>query len=128
MKRPPATKFATLKHPWTGEILEPHMTIKKKICYAEVETLSIADDPLPSRRVSPNKYHSIFNKLKVGQNIRCKPADVNRISNALRVHIQANNIQRKGKPVRIVSQSASPDGIGRVWMIEDTRRLEGVEK
>lgn len=124
----PATKFATLKHPWTGAILEPHMTTKKKICYAEVETLSIADDPLPSRRVSTNKYHAIFNKLKVGQNIRCKPADVNRISNALRVHIQANNIQRKGKPVRIVSQSSSPDGIGRIWMIEDTRRVEGVER
>lgn len=80
--------------------------------------LQIASDPLPSVRLVTNKYWPIFSKLKVGQNIRCKPDEVQPIGQALRKYIEMHKVAHKGKPVRVISQSNAPDGIGRVWMAE----------
>lgn len=120
-----ATKFATQRHPWTGAVLPQNMTIKKTIFEpVDVNALVIANDPLPVGRISPNKYRAIFERLKVGQCIRCKPSDVARIGNALRKHVEVCNIKTtKGGPVRLISQREGADGVGRVWIVaQETAR------
>ena len=119
-----ATTFANGINPWT-QIKQPteKQPMKKK---APIKTgnridateLEIASDPLPTVRLVTNKYWPLFSKLKVGQNIRCQPSDVQPIAQALRKYIEAHKVTEKGKPVRVITQSNAPDGIGRVWLVE----------
>lgn len=117
-----ATKFATLHHPWTGVPLPQNMTIKKPAQPVDVASLSIASDPLPAcRSAVPNKYAEILSGLKVGQNIRCQPNDIGKITSALRKHID----QKKLSNVRIVSQTRGTDGLGRVWLLaKEVKKLK----
>ena len=119
-----ATQFANGINPWTQAKQPtkkaPMPTKKTTGNRIDPTELQIASDPMPTARLVTNKYWAIFAALKVGQNIRCKPDDVQPIAQALRKYIDIHGITAKGKPVRVISQSAAPDGIGRVWMVEGT--------
>ena len=86
------------------------------------EELVIANDPLPGARLVTNKYWPVFSKMKVGQNIRCAPGDVQAIGQALRKYIQTHNIKHGGVLCRSLTQTNNPDGIGRVWLAEGERK------
>lgn len=119
-----ATTFANGINPWT-QVKQPteKQPMKKKTPTTtgnriDATELEIASDPLPTVRLVTNKYWPTFVKLKVGQNIRCKPADVQAIAQALRKYIDVHKVTAKGKPTRVLTQSNAPDGIGRVWLVE----------
>lgn len=83
--------------------------------------LVIANDPLPGARLVTNKYWPVFSKMQVGQNIRCKPDEVQAIGQALRKYIQVHNIKHGGVLCRSLTQTSHPDGVGRVWLAEGER-------
>lgn len=116
-----STTFVNGINPWT-QAKQPTKTTKmpKKPITRRIDPseLEIASDPLPSVRLVTNKYWPIFGKMKVGQNVRCKPDEVQPVSQALRKYIEMHKVAHKGKPVRVISQSNAPDGIGRVWLAE----------
>lgn len=118
-----ATTFVNGINPWT-QAKQPTRTTKmpKKPTTStrrvDPATLEIADDPLPSVRLITNKYWPIFGKMKVGQNIRCRPDEVQPVANALRKFVEMHKIAHKGNPARVISQYNAPDGIGRVWLAE----------
>ena len=87
---------------------------KKQPVFTDPETLKITSDPLPKARVQVNKYHSIFQKMKPGQCIRCATDDVGKIGNALRSYIEKKAI--KGS-VKSVLRYPNDDGFGRVWLM-----------
>lgn len=117
-----ATAFVNGINPWTQtkQPKAPKMPQKPTAETRRIDPskLQIASDPLPSVRLVTNKYLTIFSKLKVGQNIQCEPDEVQPIAQALRKYIDLNKITAKGKPARVITQSNSPDGIGRVWLVE----------
>jgi hypothetical protein len=93
-------------NPFTGQI----MTKPKPPGLASV---SICNDALPPARYKPDgKYTAVFRKLKPGEALKCKPADVHRISNALRAHIKVMGITG-----RVRSIADYGDGKGRVWLL-----------
>ena len=118
-----ATTFVNGVNPWT-QVKQPTekrpMKTKTIVTGNRVDPtdLEIASDPLPTVRLVTNKYWPVFVKMKVGQNIRCKPADVQPIAQALRKYIEVHKVSAKGKPARVLTQSNAPDGIGRVWLVE----------
>lgn len=81
---------------------------------ADLKSISVHSDPLPTKRqITTSKYASHFAKMDLGQNIRCKPTDVNKVSQAMRKYIRENKLQAE-----VVSRIKCEDGIGRVWMVE----------
>ena len=85
----------------------------KKISDIDVNTLVIETTPLPTKRLfGAKKYQAIFSKLTPGQNIRCLPDQVGRISQALRKYIKDNELP----DVCVISETNGKDGKGRVWM------------
>lgn len=116
-----ATAFVNNINPWTQQSTKkPAMPTKKTTTSNRIDPneLQIASDPLPTVRLVTNKYWPTFVKLKVGQNIRCKPSDVQPIAQALRKYIDTHKVNAKGRPARVLTQSNAPDGIGRVWLVE----------
>lgn len=80
---------------------------------ADLSQITVCDDPLPNHRALPcGKYDAILAKLKVGQGIKCPPADVGKVSSAMRKWIATNKIN-----ATVRSMSNYGDGMGRVWML-----------
>jgi hypothetical protein len=87
---------------------------KQKSKPLDPATLLICDDPIPTHRASSgNKYGALLEKMKVGQCIKCLPADVGRMSCAVKKHIETKKIKAT---VRTMSDYG--DGMARVWMIQ----------
>jgi len=105
------TIFAGNRHPITGASMTPK---KAPAVFVDPEQLSICNDPLPNHRAKPGgKYDEILKNLKVGQCIKCPPADVGKITGALRKFIGEGG-DVKGA---IRSMSNYGDGMGRVWLV-----------
>lgn len=80
----------------------------------DMAALTICDDPIPTKRASSaDKYGAIFNKMNLGQAIKCSAADCGKVSKAMRKYIVVNLIDAK-----VVSTSDYGDGMARVWMVE----------
>lgn len=72
------------------------------------------DCKIPSFRKRASKYTPIFEKLKMGSAIVCEPNEAPRIACRLREWLESNN-----KPAKVKQLSRCPDGMGRVWMVEN---------
>ena len=77
------------------------------------DELVICNDPLPERRIQSTKYDEVFNKLKVGQCIKCKPHEANRLASALKKWLTVRN-----RSDEVKSCTNYGDGMGRVFLVE----------
>lgn len=107
------TKFANGVHPVTKE------RTTKKATPVDIEALVICTDPLPSARALPtHKYDALFEKLKVGECIKCKTQETSSIAAAL-------NKWLDGRDMKNVVKSCTryeADGLGRVWLLAPVER------
>jgi len=107
----------TIKTPRHHDANRPFGTahmIKQPSKRTDVSGLQICKDPLPTHRAScGNKYAPIFEKLKHGEAVKCKPEDVNSVCNSLRKFIQMG-----GKTGSVKSMKDYGDGFGRVWLLQ----------
>lgn len=109
----------TIKNPRHGDANRPFgatpMT-KRPPNPTNPETLKICNDPLPLGRASPGfKYAGVFAQMTLGQCVKCAPAEVGRVSGALKKWI---SMQSQGGVVRTIKNYG--DGMGRVWWVTGT--------
>lgn len=79
----------------------------------------IDDTPYPMKREVRSKYTETFNKLRVGQCIKCDPELVPSVSRAMQTWLRRSKVI-KGRPatdLRVSIVSRSPDGYGRVYLL-----------
>lgn len=95
---------------------------KKESVYINPDDLQITDDALPASRCAPlHKYHQTFERMRVGQSVRCATGDVGKVAGAMRKYIEVKSI--KATAVRTVMRYTDPKtkiedvGYGRVWMV-----------
>lgn len=89
---------------------------REKIRYVDTADLSICDDPLPlGRSIVEGKYDDKFKTMKIGQAVKCPPAAVGLIQNAMRKFVKVRGL--KGVVVRTCKDYG--DGLGRVWMLAE---------
>lgn len=82
--------------------------------------LSICDDPIPEHRALPEgKYDALLSKLKPGQAIKCPSADVNRLANAIKKHVE-----KRYPDCMVRTMRNYGDGMGRVWMLPKPGKLK----
>jgi len=94
---------------------EPKTKPRSETIYIDVAGLEIKNDPLPPNRALPmHKYHPVFDRMKVGQCVRCLTKDVGKVSGALRKYME---IKRKPGQVRTTTTYPNDAGYGRVWML-----------
>ena len=85
--------------------------------YIDPEALVVCDDPMPSGRAAPDKYAAVFDQLKLGQCVKCKPEQVSLISGAMRKWAK-----QRGKACIVRMTARYPkDGQGRVWLLADPK-------
>lgn len=88
-----------------------------KSSFVDINGMSITDDPLAPRVLAgSDKYGALFRAMRLGQSIKCTPADVPRVANAMRKWLSTN------KPGVAVVRSVKRypgDNQGRVWMIAE---------
>lgn len=90
----------------------------------DLSKCEITSDPLPVSRTLPEgKYKSIFDNLKPGQCLKIPAAEIGRVSNALRKHIETH-LDKSKFAVRSVKNYG--DGMARVWLIELPNKLKAV--
>ena len=91
----------------------------KPVDHVDPSKLTIGNDPLPAHRARANKYADLMAKLKPGQCIKCAPNHVGQVANAVRKHIIQN-----GLDCTIRSTKNYGDGMGRVWLMKNERKLK----
>ena len=91
----------------------------KPVDHVDPSKLEITSDPLPAGRARANKYADLMAKLKPGQCIKCAPNHVGQVSNALRKHIIEKEL-----PCQVRSTKNYGDGMGRVWLMKNERKLK----
>lgn len=106
------TKFAG-RNPFQQKQKKPRAEPKA----VDLDSIQVANDPLPAGRAKATeyKYDHLFSGMKVGQCLKCDPADVGKISHAMSVWIKRN--QLKDHVVRS-TRKYETDGLGRVWLIK----------
>jgi hypothetical protein len=107
---------ATIKTKRNGDANRPfgeaHMG-KKPTKFTDPNALVICSDPLPEGRASSGcKYQSLFEKMTMGQCVKCSTNEVGRVSGALK---KWASMQVQGGSVR--SMKNYGDGMGRVWWL-----------
>lgn len=102
--------------PPTGDTPVP-TTRKKGLApmeYADIDSMQITNDPVIGRtNVAKDKYSALFERLKLGQSIKCQPADAPKVANAMRKWVKDNKIRAAVRAVR----KYPADGLGRVWLL-----------
>lgn len=109
--KPQPAKAPAAKAPSRSKASEDHVRIAD---------LSIVDDTIPETYVRPtgSKYASLFAKIKVGQAVRCKPTDVQKVSAAMRKWIVrlGNSGTQTSMSVTHLPGDKTPM-CGRVWLV-----------
>ena len=85
---------------------------------ADLSAVAIVNDPLPggrAKQASERKYDALFDQIKPGQGLKCEPADVGKIANAMYVWIKRKEL--KDHVVRS-TKNYEADGKGRVWLVK----------
>jgi hypothetical protein len=120
------TRFANGINPFTGQIvaapkpMSTRKTDRPNNGHVDLDALTICDDPMPEYRALPaGKYDALLSKLKPGQCIKCPTSDVNRLSNAIKKHVE-----RKHPTCMVRSMQDYGDGMGRVWMLPRPEKLK----
>lgn len=88
----------------------------KQVHRIDVAHLKVCNDPIPSTRMVPNKYATLFAALKVGQAIKCKPQETSSITAALRKWLKDGGFMGTVQCLRDYG-----DGMGRVWLVKKER-------
>lgn len=101
-------------------VTSPSKSNQGRINWGKVDpsSLVIEDTPMPSKPPTrEGKFHALFDQLKPGQCIRCKPAETSAIANSL-----GDWLKRHGKADTLTRSSLRQcaDGFGRVWLVERT--------
>ena len=98
----------------------PKVTKKKRkladgpVQYADIDAMVITDDPITGRtNTGGDKYSPLFAAMKLGQCIKCAPADAPKVGNALR---KWRDTHHPGAIVRAVKHYPA-DSLGRVWLL-----------
>lgn len=82
--------------------------------YADVDTMVITDDPITKQaNTGGDKYSPLFDKMKVGQAVKCHPKDAPKVAGAMRKWVKDH---RPGAMVRAVRRYPK-DNMGRVWLL-----------
>ena len=106
---PPAGKPPG-EHPMT----RPRRKATTPAQYADIDTMVITDDPVTSRTATGgDKYSTLFDKMKVGQAVKCHPKDAPKVAGAMRKWVKDH---RPGAMVRAVRRYPK-DNMGRVWLL-----------
>lgn len=105
------SQFVNRINPWTQQKMTKSNKPAASIVAAELE---ICNDPLPTRRINPDgKYSAVFDKMKLGQCIKCPTGNAGRRGQALRKWIE-----QKKLPYRVsTAERYELDGLGRVWLL-----------
>lgn len=110
------------KNPFTGKPAEAVKPVKKAngpTVFIDLATLTIANDPLPTRRVVAGlKYDALFSALQVGQCIVCAPLESGKIGSALNAWLHKKGLNNVVKTCR----NYETDEKGRVWLLEPVVR------
>ena len=108
--KPPCTTFVGTTNPFTGASLLKPAT---KRSLPDVSAMRITSDPVPpSFHRGRDKYGPLFEQLKPGQAVACKPAEVSAVAYALRKWLKA-----KSSECTVLSTSKFTADEGRVWMM-----------
>ena len=100
--------------------MPPRKKVTGPMEYADLDSMQITDDPITGRtQVAGDKYSPLFAKMRLGQSIKCQPADAPKVANALRKWREANNPQAVVRAVR----KYPADGMGRVWLLAPAKGL-----
>lgn len=85
------------------------------------DELAICDDPPPRTTLGPrtSKYADRFEKMKVGQCLKCSPEKVGTVASAMRAWLQRTG---KSDHQAVVSVSDYGDGKGRVWLVAKDKK------
>lgn len=103
----PAAPAQEVKRPMRGQAQNPTV-------FADVLGMSIVDDPVIARVVgNGDKYGPLFVQMKLGQAIKCQPADAPKVAGALRKWIGERKLPAIARSVR----RYPADGLGRVWLL-----------
>lgn len=94
---------------------------KKAVSFVDINSLVIGNDPhQPVRARTEKKYEPLFEKMKPGQCIVCKPEDAGKIAHAMTQWIKAT----KFNGVARSTSKYETDGKGRVWLIAFPTKLK----
>jgi len=88
-----------------------------KLVRVDVAELQVTDDkPVVTRVKQGNKYQALFESMKPGQCIKCRPEEVQSVSQSMRKWILENRDITKLKVKAVMNYP--DDGLGRVWMMQ----------
>jgi len=88
---------------------------RKAAQWVDLSALEICDSPLSVARALPvSKYEDVLRRMKPGQCIKCKPAEVGPVASSLRSFFSRNGIVAK---IRTTLRYET-DGLGRVWWVQ----------
>lgn len=96
-----ATKFAGNVNPFTGH----------KLTDMNIE---ICNDPFVIRKTTGSIYDELFDKLKIGQCLKCKADDVDKTVSALRTYVKRKQLKAKVKSTEMYT-NVEPKG--RIWLL-----------
>lgn len=92
--------------------------VRKESVPTNLETLTIAADPIEVLATARGKYDDVFDKLEPGQCIICGADEVNKISHAMRrwIRLWKNGV---GTSVQTKNYKGAKPGTptGRVWWV-----------
>ena len=112
--------IAQIKTQWATP--KPARKKPVKMVKVDVADLQVTDDkPVVTRVKLGNKYQPLFESMKPGQCIRCRPEETQTVAAAMRKWILENRDVTKLQ-VKAVMRYPE-DGLGRVWLMpkESTR-------
>mgnify|MGYP000435061616 CR=1 FL=1 len=92
-----------------------------KLVKVDPAQLQITDDkPVITRVPTGNKYLALFESMKIGQAIKCKPEETMTVAQAMRKWILETKDVTK---LRVKAVAKYPvDGMGRVWLVQNEAR------
>ena len=105
-----------------GPFIQKPKRTNKPSTMIDPNSLVICDDKFPEARANSTeyKYDAKFAKMKPGQALECKPADIGRVSGALRNYIERHKM--RDHVVRS-TKDYEQTGTGRVWLMYVGRQL-----
>jgi hypothetical protein len=97
---------------------KPLKTPRANVRLTDPADLVIGNDPLPTFRTAPgNKYADLLTRLKVGQCIKCQPAEVGKVSRALRKWVRDKGLKAAVRTCTNYEPTAPKEPKGRVFLV-----------
>jgi hypothetical protein len=91
--------------------------------HTDPSKLVICDDKIqPHKAPAGTKYTALFQKMKLGQAIKCHPGEMGRVSGAMRAYIRRASLNAK-----VLATKNYGDGMSRVWLMEADTQVNGID-